>query len=46
MFYPGNAKDDEPIELKGRKNSVEILEKFILKHAYNKAQEEEKNPEL
>ena len=46
MFYPGNAKDQEPIELKGRKNSIEILEKFITKNAYNKIQEEEKNPDL
>ena len=36
VFYPGNAKDKEPVELKGRKNSAEILEKFILKNAYHK----------
>ena len=46
IFYPGNAKDDEPIELKGRKNSIELIEKFILKHAYHKYTEEEKNPDL
>ena len=46
LFYPGNAKDQEPIELKGRKNSPEIIEKFIKKNAYNKIIEEEQNSEL
>ena len=46
MFYPGNAKSDEPIELKGKKNSVEIIEKFIINNAYNKIKEEERNTEL
>ena len=46
MLYPGNAKDQEPIELKGKKNSVEIIEKFIKKHAFNKIIEPEVNSEL
>ena len=46
MFYPGNAKDQEPIELKGRKNSAEIIEKFIMKHAFNKINQDEVNSEL
>ena len=46
MLYPGNAKDQEPIELKGRKNSVEIIEKFIKKNAFNKIIEPEVNSEL
>ena len=46
IFYPGNKKDEEPIEMKGRKQSSESLEKFILKHAYNKNPEEEKNQDL
>ena len=45
-FYPGNAKDQEPIEMKGRKHSIESIEKFILKHAYNKIPEEDKNQDL
>ena len=46
FLYPGNAKDKEPIEFKGRKNNIESIEKFILKHAYHKYINEEKNPEL
>ena len=42
LFYPGNAKDEEPLEMKGRKNSIQSIEKFILKHAYNKISEPEK----
>ena len=46
MLYPGNDKESEPVELKGKKNSVEIIEKFIKKNAFNKIIEPEVNSEL
>ena len=49
VFYPGNAKNKEPLEMKGRKNNIEAIKKFIVTNAYNlikEEEEEEKNSEL
>lgn len=40
LFYPGNGKDKEPLEIKGKKNSIEMIEKFIIKNGYHKYTEE------
>ena len=44
MFYPGNVKDEEPLEIKER--DIESIETFIIKNSYNKNIEEEINQDL
>ena len=43
-FYPGNAKDKDPILLRGKKSTTDadIIENFIKKHAYTLIKEEPK----
>ena len=41
VFYPGNTKDKEPLQMKGRKNDVEAIEKFITSNAYTMIKTEE-----
>ena len=46
VFYPGNAKNIEPLEIK-ENNNIENIEKFIMTNAFNKNnEEEERNSEL
>ena len=44
IFYPGNAKEEEPLEMKER--NIENIEKFVMKYSYNKIPEEEINQDL
>ena len=44
VFYPGNGKDEEPLEIKER--DVDSIEKFVIKYSYNKIHEEEINQDL
>ena len=45
-FYPGNAKDKEPLQMKGRKSDIEAIEKFITSNAYTMIKTEENNSDL
>ena len=46
VFYPGNEKDKEPLEIK-ENNNIDNIEKFIMANAFNKNNEdEERNSEL
>ena len=44
VFYPGNGKDEEPLEINER--NVDSIEKFVIKYSYNKIPEEEINQDL
>ena len=46
VFYPGNAKDKEPIVMKGRKDNIVNIEKFIKKYAFHPINDDEINHDL
>ena len=46
VFYPGNAKDKEPIVMKGRKDNIVNIEKFIKKYAFHSITDDEISHDL
>ena len=45
LFFPGNKKNEKPIQYKGQRNTEELI-KFIKKYSYNKIEDKEEDEEI